>query len=200
MLDLVLISVLSYLCGSIPFGLIVSKLVGGFDIRKEGSGNIGATNVVRSLGKKWGVITFALDGLKGVLPLYVVKYQMDITSPEILGMVAIIAVLGHVFPVWLKFKGGKGVATAYMIFLFLNVYLGITYVLSWYFFYKTFRIVSLASIVSVISGLLYETLIGGDYTLTSFVIAIIIVFRHTSNIKRIFAGKEVSFQMDEKKN
>lgn len=182
--------ILSYLCGSIPFGLLIAKFVNNSDIRKTGSGNIGATNVTRSLGKKWGVITFLLDGLKALVPLYLAKYVFQIENNNLLGMYAVLTVIGHIFPVWLHFKGGKGVATAFCAVAFLDIHLGFVYAVIWLFFYKNFGIVSLASIVAVISGAIYEFLLFDDYYLMALIIALLVTYKHAENIKRILAGKE----------
>ena len=126
-MDLILITSISYLMGSIPFGLILSKTFLKKDIRKIGSGNIGATNVLRSGNKIIGYLTLVLDVLKAVAPVLYVKYYF----PELIYISSLSVFLGHVFPIWLKFKGGKGVATYVGILFSINYILGIFYVFSW---------------------------------------------------------------------
>ena len=116
--QLFIFELIAYFLGSIPFGLVVSKLVKHIDLRNYGSGNIGATNAVRVLNKKWGALVLFLDGMKAVVAILLVKYFVC-PCPKILALTACVAVLGHIFPIWLKFKGGKGVATTCGVFLAL---------------------------------------------------------------------------------
>ena len=111
-LKLFLFEIFAYLCGSIPFGLIISKVFNKIDIREHGSHNIGSTNVARTLGKKWGAVVLLLDGFKAVLPLVLSKCIFN-NSQFVLALTACFAILGHIFPIWLKFKGGKGASSAF---------------------------------------------------------------------------------------
>ena len=145
-MDIFLVAVFSYLCGSIPFGLILTKIFNKKDIRKIGSGNIGATNVLRTGNKFLAAITLLLDILKGYLSVFLVKQFF----PELTYLSCILAFLGHVFPIWLNFKGGKGVAT-YIGYLFaINYLLGLIFIFSWIIIAKINKYSSLASILSLI--------------------------------------------------
>ena len=144
-----------YFIGSIPFGLILTKISGLGDIRDIGSGNIGATNVLRTGNKKLALLTLILDGIKGALAIYLVKLSLnyvpftfsnDIKSFE--AVVAISAVIGHCFPIWLYFKGGKQVATGFGVILFLNLFVGLTALLIWALIAKLFKISSISALVS----------------------------------------------------
>ena len=141
-----------YFIGSIPFGLILTKISGLGDIRDIGSGNIGATNVLRTGNKKLALLTLILDGIKGALAIYLVKLSLnyipitfnnDIKSFE--AVVAISAVIGHCFPIWLYFRGGKGVATGFGVILFLNLFVGLTSLLIWALITKLFKISSMSA-------------------------------------------------------
>jgi len=184
--------IISYLCGSLPTGFILSRFFGNIDIRKYGSHNIGATNVYRNLGKKIGVLTLLGDVVKGFLPVYLVYF---VTGAETLAsLAAVAAFLGHLYPVYLKFSGGKGVATALGIFLALSpqiiIFSGIFFVVTLFLF----RYVSLSSIVAAVSlpFLMYLPLCfyPRSFMITSVIIAIMIVYRHKENIKRIVKGTE----------
>ena len=126
-MDIVLIIFLSYLSGSLPFGLILTKIFGGQDIRKIGSGNIGATNVLRAGNKLLAISTLFLDALKGFIPVIIAQQYFS----ELVQLSCLLAFLGHIFPVWLKFKGGKGVATYLGILLALSIQLGFLFMFTW---------------------------------------------------------------------
>jgi glycerol-3-phosphate acyltransferase PlsY len=181
---------LGYLCGSIPFGLLVGKFSGLGDIRKTGSGNIGATNMLRTGGKKLAVLTLFLDGGKAALPVMLgVSVCFTLGAPAFLG-----AVLGHMFPVWLKFKGGKGVATTLGGFLALHFPLGALLCGIWLATAVLFRYSSLSALVAVGSAplLLYALRPDVDILTLSIagVIAILVFIRHHSNIRRLLKGEE----------
>ena len=127
-MDLFQIITISYLLGSIPFGLILTKIFLKKDIRKVGSGNIGATNVLRAGNKVIGYLTLILDILKAVIPVLYIKYKF----PELIYISSLSVFIGHVFPLWLKFKGGKGVATYVGILFSINYFLGIVFVVTWF--------------------------------------------------------------------
>lgn len=189
--------VASYLIGAIPFGLIVGRLV-GIDVRSSGSGNIGATNVARLLGKKLGVTTLILDCLKGFLPIFVASKLLP-EGPNrdiILLLCGIFAVVGHMFPIYLGFKGGKGVATALGVFLFLSpAAIGISGVV----FFAAVLLSGFVSVGSLLaSGLfpLWLWLLGepAGAIATGAVIALLIWIKHHENIARLMKGKEKSWK------
>jgi glycerol-3-phosphate acyltransferase PlsY len=196
----------AYLLGSIPFGLLIAK-AHGKDLRSIGSGNIGATNVSRALGRKWAYVCFALDVLKGMVPMLVIMF---IAKPAGIVMlllwlvVGCAAILGHVFPIYLKFKGGKGVATSFGIALGLWPYytIGALFaIVTWVVVVLIWRYVSLASIAgSVIFPvvLILAIIFNPDWDLYSLwpllvaatAIPLMVVIRHRENIKRLLAGTE----------
>ena len=185
----------SYLLGAVPFGLIIARIK-QVDLRKVGSGNIGATNVARSCGTVLGVVVFILDLAKGLLPVVLARFWL--TSIDLAVCCALAAVLGHVFPVYLQFKGGKGVATACGVFLALTpIVTGICFLL-WVLIVALCRYVALASIVAALA--LPSLFIAwhrqaafGDYaavTLLTMLVAALVIIRHWSNIGRLLAGTE----------
>ena len=205
---MVLLSVLlvgSYLLGSIPFGYVAGRLA-GTDIRQAGSGNVGATNVVRILGKRYGYPVFALDVLKG---FGAVKISMllapgrppEWNSPEIFGILAAISsVLGHLYPPWLKFKGGKGVATSAGALLALTPLATLIGVAIWVIVFWMTRYVSLASVIAAIVLPLVILVVSrhdqnkvGPLVFSSACVAVIVVWRHRSNLSRLMRGTEPRF-------
>ncbi|MBI1216636.1 MAG: glycerol-3-phosphate 1-O-acyltransferase PlsY [Alphaproteobacteria bacterium] len=177
-----------YLSGSVPYGLILTRLAGMGDIRKEGSGNIGATNVLRLGGKKLGAVTLLLDALKGAVPVLVAKsLHMDYAVMAGLG-----AFFGHLFPVWLKFKGGKGVATGLGIAFGFSWLLGLMLCGIWMLVAAISQYSSLSALVAFgLSPLVAMRLTGSlQVTAVFFVLAVIIWIRHHANIKRLAAGTE----------
>ena len=182
-----------YLMGSIPFGLLLTKISGLGDIRKIGSGNIGATNVLRTGNKKIALLTLILDGTKGALAIYVVSIspsfiEFNFTNNINLfqSLVAVSAVIGHCFPVWLKFKGGKGVATGFGTIIFLNMYVGVIALLIWVSIAKLFRISSLSALISYlfipISMFFFTS--EKSFFIASVLISLICYLQHRENIKR----------------
>ena len=190
----VLISVfIGYLLGAIPFGYLVSKCR-GIDIRQHGSGNIGATNVFRILGRPWGVLVFALDVLKGVVA---VQLAMGLYSVN-LGIVAGLGCfLGHCFPVWLGFKGGKGVAVGAGILIGLTPWTAVIGLIIWGVTFQISRYVSLASILAAISlpviVWLLQRQVDAIFWFT-LVISLLAIWRHRTNIQRLLAGTESRFE------
>ena len=200
--------VFAYFLGSVPFGYLIGRLK-GVDLRKEGSGNIGATNVGRILGKQWAYLCFALDVLKSLVPMLIAKNFISIpaTTNEMflwLG-VGFAAIVGHIFPVYLGFKGGKGVATSLGMVLGLWPYLSIPGLLSfgiWCVVFLVWRYVSLASISAAVSFpaiLLTSIIVGKDdwnfkslwpLVFVAILIAGLVVIRHRENIKRLLSGSE----------
>lgn len=202
----------SYLAGSIPFGLLVAKLVTGTDIRKVGSGNIGATNVARTLGAKWGISVLVLDALKGLLPvllippLFVSTNSPDFDHVRVLSGVA--TILGHMFPVWLGFRGGKGVATSLGVILVLGPWSTLIAVAAFILIFLISRIVALSSIVAATAfGIAQLVQMGAiaftreKWSLAAFSIAVplLIIVRHWSNLGRIMRGEEKKFQFGSRK-
>ena len=184
---------LAYLLGSIPTGLLLGKLY-GIDVRKEGSGNIGATNLYRTAGPKVGVLTLVGDCLKGLIPVLLVKYYAF--SPEYAAWVGLAAFCGHVFSLFLAFKGGKGVATALGVFLGLSP-LAVAIVLAVFAgLMVKWRYVSLGSISAAALMPLVVALLGGgrELILVTLVISAIVIVKHHSNIKRLLAGTENRFK------
>ena len=187
---IVTLIVAGYLLGSIPFGLIIAKLAGFGDIRDFGSGNIGATNVVRKAGKFWGFLTLLGDGSKGALAIYLAEYICaDYTVAIYVGLAAII---GHVFPVWLKFKGGKAVATSFAAFLMLNFVFGLVVCATWIVTFLITRISSLAAIVAFVLAPVMACFLGLDTRLViaTSLISMLVISRHKDNIKKLVTGSE----------
>jgi glycerol-3-phosphate acyltransferase PlsY len=192
-LALIIVIAAAYLIGSIPTGLLLGKAY-GIDIRKEGSGNIGATNLYRTVGRKVGIITLIGDCLKGLLPVVLVK--LSSLPPEFAAWVGLAAFCGHVFSVFLKFKGGKGVATALGVFLALAP-LAVTIALVLFACLMfIWRYVSLGSISAAAAMPLAVFFLGGSRTVTvvTLVIAVIVIIRHHENIKRLISGTESKFK------
>jgi len=199
----------AYLAGSISFALLIGKMR-GVDIRKHGSGNVGATNAGRVLGRKWGILCFVLDVAKGALPVAIAGVVMDVTSRADLGAeawwwlgVAVAAVVGHMFPVWLKFKGGKGVATGLGVLLGFWPLLTLAAVVAavvWIAMMLAFRIVSLASMIASMTLPPAVAIIGRmrgsewadllPFLIVTATLAGLVVIRHRSNVKRLLAGEE----------
>ena len=178
---------LSYLIGSIPFGLLLTHAAGLGDIRKIGSGNIGATNVLRTGNKKLAALTLLLDGGKGAVAVLIVAHF----APNLAPIAALGALLGHLFPVWLKFKGGKGVATGIGVMTALYWPIGVTMMLIWLATAKIFRFSSLAALVAFgatpVALLLLDR---NDLLILSLAIAALIIFKHRANIKRLLNHTE----------
>ena len=181
-MDYLIVGIVSYLMGSIPFGLILTKIFLNKDIREIGSGNIGATNALRTGNKLIGYSTLILDIAKAIIPVIFVK----INYPDLIYIASLCAFLGHVFPIWLKFKGGKGVATYVGILFSINLLLGIIFAASWSIIFLIFRYSSLSSIVGSISIPIY-ILITDQISNTIFfgIMFILIFFTHRENIKRL---------------
>ena len=181
-MDIFLIGIISYLMGSIPFGLILTKIFLNKDIREIGSGNIGATNVLRTGKKIIGYSTLVLDILKAVAPVIYVKlfYQ------DFLYIASLCAFLGHVFPVWLKFKGGKGVATYVGILFAINIYFGIIFTISWFITFFISKYSSLSSLIGAASIPIYLLIFNQlDQVFFFIIMFVLIFFTHRENIKRL---------------
>lgn len=181
---------LAYLIGSVSSAIIVCRLMGLDDPRDHGSGNPGATNVMRIGGKKAAAITLAGDAVKGLLPVLIAK-QMGVDT-LLLSFVALAAFLGHLYPIFFGFKGGKGVATTFGVTVGVAWVLGLVVSGTWFVVYKISKISSLSALVAAVLTPLYVWLIIGDfYLLLAFiVISIILLWRHKTNIQRLLAGEE----------
>ncbi len=185
--ELIIIIIFSYILGSIPFGYVLSKFFLGKDIRNIGSGNIGATNVLRTGNKFIGYLTLCLDIIKSVIPVIIVKIYFI----EYLYISSLSVFLGHVFPVWLKFKGGKGVATYVGILFCLNIYLGILFGLVWLTTLILFKYSSLSSLIASISIPFISYFIFDNQNYFFFgIIFILIFYNHRDNIKRLKNNEE----------
>lgn len=178
---------ISYICGSIPFGLILTKAFLKKDIRNVGSGNIGATNVLRGGNKFLGYLTLLLDIMKAAIPVLYFKNNV----PEFVYISGLSAIIGHIFPIWLKFKGGKGVATYLGILLVLNYNLAIIFVFIWVLSILTTKISSLSSLISITVILIYILVDNTETSIYFFLItSVLIYFNHKENIKRILDKSE----------
>ena len=190
---LLMLLVGSYLLGSIPTGLLLGKAY-GIDVRKEGSGNIGATNLYRTVGRKVGLMTLVGDCLKGMLPVLAVKFSA--LPVEYAAWVGLAAFCGHVFSIFLRFRGGKGVATALGVFLALSplavaIALVVFLVLMLIWRYVSLGSISAAAVMPVAVWALGEGRVVGGVTM---IVAVIVIFRHTENIRRLVAGTESRFK------
>ena len=181
-MDIFLIGIGSYLMGSVPFGFILTKIFLKKDIREIGSGNIGATNALRTGNKTIGYSTLVLDILKAVIPVIYVK----IFYQDFLYIASLCAFLGHVFPIWLKFKGGKGVATYVGILFAINIYFGIIFAISWFITFFVSKYSSLSSLVGAVSIPIYSLILSQfDQGIFFTIMFVLIFFTHRENIKRL---------------
>jgi len=181
-MDYLIIGILSYLLGSIPFGYLFTKFFLKKDIRNVGSGNIGATNALRSGNKLIGYLTLVFDIGKAVIPVLFVK----INYPELIFLSSLCAFLGHVFPLWLKFKGGKGVATYLGILFVINISYGIIFITIWLFIYFLSKYSSLSSILATLSIPIFLVISKNFSEVSFFVIMFVLIFfTHRENIKRL---------------
>ena len=186
-MELILSIIISYLMGSIPFGLILTKIFLKKDIRDIGSGNIGATNVLRTGNKIIGYLTLSLDILKAVIPVLYIKFNY----PELVYVSSLSVFIGHVFPLWLKFKGGKGVATYVGILFSINYILGFVFIVSWLIIFFILRYSSLGSILATFVIPIF-IFFNPNYENEYFFIImfILILFTHRENVKRLINKEE----------
>ena len=186
-LEIILIILISYLFGSIPFGLILTKIFIGKDIRNIGSGNIGATNVLRSGNKFVGYLTLILDILKAVIPILFIKFYFN----DQLYLASLSVFIGHVFPVWLKFRGGKGVATYVGILFCLNYLSGLVFCIIWLLIFFIFKYSSLSSMTSSFCIPIFQYFFISDpLYYFYFIMFIMIFYTHRENIKRLINKTE----------
>ena len=181
-MDYLIVAISSYLMGSIPFGLILTKIFLKKDIRDIGSGNIGATNALRTGNKLIGYSTLIFDITKAIIPVIYIR----VNFPELIYIASLCTFLGHVFPVWLKFQGGKGVATYVGILFAINILLGVVFVVSWVIFFLIFKYSSLSSLIGAVSVPVYLLIAGETNNSIFFMIMFILIFfTHRENIKRL---------------
>ena len=180
-MDYLFAIIFSYLLGSIPFGLILTKLFLKKDIRNIGSGNIGATNVLRSGNKLIGYLTLFLDILKAIIPVFYIKFNY----PDLIYISSLSVFLGHVFPIWLKFKGGKGVATYVGILFSINLILGFIFCISWLLVFLLSKYSSLSSLVASLSVPLFLFFTNGEQIIFFIILFVLIFYTHRENIKRL---------------
>jgi glycerol-3-phosphate acyltransferase PlsY len=184
----------AYLVGSLSFAVIVSRLMGLADPRSYGSKNPGATNVLRSGNKAAAVLTLVLDALKGYVPVLLALLWRDRLglSELVIAMVGLAAFLGHLWPVFFRFEGGKGVATAAGVLLALNPHLGLATLVSWVIVAFFLRYSSLASLVAAVFASFYQLLVwgGGDLMVAILPMSLLLIWRHAGNIRRLLDGTE----------
>ena len=191
-IDIFLVFFYSYFLGSIPFGLIITKIFLKQDIRKVGSGNIGTTNVLRTGKKSLAMTTLLLDSLKGYASIIISLIYFN----DLIFFSALFCFIGHIFPIWLNFKGGKGVAVYLGIILALSFSLGVVFGITWFCIALIFRYSSLSSMIGALAVLLYSIILN-DYSLSFFlfIIFIIILFTHKENIRRLKNSEETKIKL-----
>ena len=190
MIEIFVVFVLSYILGSIPFSLIITKIK-GINLREAGSGNIGATNVARTGNKFLAVLTLLLDSFKGFIAIYIAQQFFD--NDLWIYASAILAVLGHMFPIWLRFNGGKGVATTLGILIALNIPLASVFVFIWLIVFFTFRYSSLASLTATVITVVASFFFQKELFLALLIVAILIFLKHHRNITNLLQGRERKF-------
>ena len=201
MVAYIIVAIIAYLLGSISFSVIISKKVAGFDVRQKGSGNAGTTNVLRSVGKKAAIITLICDVLKGVVAI-LVAYLVglivkDLNNSLLIQIAGITVIVGHTFPIFFQFKGGKGIATALGVLLMTNWNIGLICLVFALVLMILTRIVSLGSLAAAV---LFPVLVmfmpsqaylvSGNYVIYSIIIAVLVIFNHRANVKRLLNGTE----------
>lgn len=212
MIVYILVAIIAYLIGSINFSILISKKKAGYDIRQKGSGNAGTTNMLRNLGKKYAAITLICDVLKGlvaiVIAIIVGNILKDTNRALLVQIAGVAVVLGHTFPIFFGFKGGKGVATSLGILLMTNWQIGLICLVFALVLMALTRVVSMGSIAAAILYPVLTLFIGGQYYIVpssgigngyfiySVILAVIVIFNHRTNIKRILNGSEnkISFK------
>ena len=185
-MDYIITALVSYLFGSIPFGYLFTKILLKKDIRNIGSGNIGATNVLRTGNKSLGYLTLILDIAKAVVPVIYIKFNY----PDLDYISALCAFLGHLFPIWLKFKGGKGVATFVGILISINIYYALVFGIVWTLTFLISRYSSLSSLFASISIPIYLLIINQSNIIFFIIMFVLIFYTHRENIKRLINKEE----------
>ena len=206
MIECAIMEIIAYLNGSINFSVILSKKMAGFDVREKGSGNAGTTNMLRSVGKKAAAITLICDILKGVIAILIAigfgKIFKDVNGALLVQVAGVAVILGHTFPIFFKFKGGKGVATSLGVLIMSNWQIGLICLV---FALILIILTQMVSVGSIAAAILYPVLtlfipqnyiVPGNYLIYSIVLAVIIIFNHRENVKRLLNGTEnrISFK------
>ncbi|WP_395462956.1 glycerol-3-phosphate 1-O-acyltransferase PlsY [Wolbachia endosymbiont of Cantharis cryptica] len=182
--------ILSYILGSIPFSLIITRIK-GINLREIGSGNIGATNVARTGNKRLAALALLLDSFKGFIAVYIAQQFFD--DNLCIYISAILAVLGHMFPVWLKFSGGKGVATTLGVLVAFNMPISLVFISVWIIILLVFRYSSLASLTSTTAAVLASFFFQKDLFFELLIVTVLIFLKHYKNIQNLLQGKEHKF-------
>ena len=190
-INLIIVAVYSYLLGSIPFGLVLTKIFLKKDIREIGSGNIGTTNVLRTGKKSLAVATLVLDLLKGYFSIFITSIYFE----NLISYSALICFIGHIFPVWLKFKGGKGVATYLGVVLALSYKFFLIFGITWLVLSFLFRYASLSSIISSLIVFVYSYFFINNFSLILFIFFVIIIYTHRENIVRLKNSEESKIKL-----
>ncbi len=201
----IIVAVIAYLIGSINFSIILSKKMAGFDIREKGSGNAGTTNMLRSVGKKAAVITLICDILKGVVSILIAvlagKIIKNLDNALLVQLAGIFVIIGHTFPVFFKFKGGKGIATALGVLLMINWQIGLICLI---FALVLMALTKMVSVGSIAAAILFPILVAfidqnyivptsnsnWSYLIFSIIVALLVIFNHRANVQRILNGTE----------
>ncbi len=201
----IIIAVIAYLIGSINFSIILSKRMAGFDIREKGSGNAGTTNMLRAVGKKAAVITLICDILKGVVSILIAvlvgKIIKNLDNALLVQLAGIFVIIGHTFPVFFKFKGGKGIATALGVLLMINWQIGLICLI---FALVLMALTKMVSVGSIAAAILFPILVAfidqnyivptsnsnWSYLVFSIIVALLVIFNHRANVQRILNGTE----------
>ena len=190
-INLIIVTAYSYFLGSIPFGLILTKIFLKKDIREIGSGNIGTTNVLRTGKKSLAAATLVLDLLKGYFSIVITFIYFD----NLISYSALICLIGHIFPIWLKFKGGKGVATYLGVILALSYKFFIIFGITWLVLSFLFRYASLSSIISSLIVFVYSYFFINNFSLILFIFFVIIIYTHRENIVRLKNSEESKIKL-----
>ena len=196
----IIIAIITYLLGSISFSVIISKKMAGFDVRDKGSKNAGSTNVLRTVGKKAAILTLIGDCLKGVVAILIAfvvgKIRQELDGALLVQLAGIFVVVGHTFPIFFKFKGGKGVATSLGVLLLTNWQIGLICLVFALVLMALTRFVSLGSVAAAVLFpvltifITNNYLVPGNYIIFGIILAVLVIFNHRENIKRLLEGKE----------
>jgi len=202
--SVIIVAIISYLLGSVSFSVIISKKMAGFDVREKGSGNAGSTNVLRTVGKKAAIITLICDILKGVVAILIAliagKIIKDLDNALLIQLAGIFVILGHTFPIFFKFKGGKGIATSLGVLLIVNWQIGLICLVFALVLMALTRMVSLGSMTAAVlfpvlvifinENYIVDESSNWSYLIFSIILATLVIFNHRENLKRIFNGTE----------